>query len=71
MTNLITAAAALAKAFEEDEKRERGGTRYEALLALDVCPRCRGDLQPVAYAVNTWGCTACRETWFRPEEQTR
>ena len=44
---------------------------HNALLALDVCPRCRGDLQPVAYAVNTWGCTACRETWFRPEEQTR
>jgi len=40
----------------------------EALLALKQCPRCRGDLLPVALFDAVWGCKPCKETWYLPEK---
>ena len=37
---------------------------HNALLALHTCPRCRADLQPVAFCGDVWGCRDCRETWY-------
>jgi hypothetical protein len=38
---------------------------YDALVALHTCPRCRADLQPVAFLEDTWGCAVCCETWYQ------
>lgn len=35
---------------------------HNALLALKTCPRCRADLEPVAFAADVYGCAACKET---------
>lgn len=53
--------------FEDIDK----GALREALLALRTCPRCRGDLQPVALTEAVWGCPSCKETWHLPAEQDR
>ena len=43
-----------------------------ALLALRTCPRCRGDLRPVALFEDVWGCWGdsvprhMAETWYLP-----
>jgi ribosomal protein L37AE/L43A len=42
---------------------------YKALLALRTCPNCRGDLQPVAFCADVWGCNECKETWHLPKEE--
>lgn len=39
-----------------------------ALLALRICPKCRGDLLPVAYTPETWGCAPCKETFHIPPQ---
>jgi hypothetical protein len=44
---------------------------HNALLALRVCPGCRGDLLPVAFASEVYGCGACRETWHLPKGGAR
>jgi len=40
----------------------------QARLALHVCPSCCTDLRPVALCEDTWGCPACRKTWYVPTE---
>ena len=42
---------------------------HRALLALHTCPRCRGDLLPVASLDAVWGCRRCGETWHLPEDE--
>lgn len=42
---------------------------YSALLALRVCPNCRGDLGPVAFYEDVWLCVACRESWHLPKSE--
>ena len=37
----------------------------EALLNLETCPNCRGDILPVALLSGVRGCVPCGETWFR------
>lgn len=44
---------------------------HDALLALRTCPRCRGDLQPVALCEDVWGCRPCHETWYLPAQAAR
>jgi hypothetical protein len=37
-----------------------------ALIALHLCPNCRGNLAPVALCDSVEGCARCVETWHLP-----
>lgn len=40
----------------------------QALIAMLVCPNCRDELKPVAFADDVYGCGSCKETWHLPTE---
>ena len=48
--------------FEELDK----AALHNALLALKTCPNCRGDLLPIAFCAEVYGCRPCHETWHIP-----
>ena len=54
-----------------DYEREDKIALKRALLALRVCPQCRGKLQPTreGEGVWVWACDPCDASWFVPAEK--